>query len=103
MNSPAAAALFINLFPIRLPENRVSHQPQQIMALTMRRTIIPARFASTFACACREILRHRWFVGSTLALSAFAFAWIVTQGSFHFGAREPFGDFYDYQAVSLLH
>ena len=61
----------------------------------------PPALAAAVANARRAIARHRWFAG-TLALSALAFAWIGTQGSFHFDVREPFADFYDYQATSLL-
>ena len=61
----------------------------------------PPALASAFTSASRAIARHRWFAG-LLVLSAVAFAGLVTQGSFQFDVREPFGDFYDYQAMSLL-
>lgn len=35
-------------------------------------------------------------------LSAAAFGWIVTEGTFHFRGREEFTCFYDFQAASLL-
>jgi hypothetical protein len=44
---------------------------------------------------------HRWFAGSALA-SLLLFAWIVTGGSGRLLEPEAFGDFYDYQAASLL-
>ena len=39
----------------------------------------------------------------TLAVCATAFAYVVTGGSFRFYFPEVFGNFYDYQAASLLH
>ena len=51
--------------------------------------------------AGRAVWLHRWFVLMT-AVCATAFAWMVTDGTFQFGFAESFGDFYDYQAASLL-
>ena len=51
--------------------------------------------------AGRTIWLHRWFVVTT-AVCATAFAWMITDGTFQFEFAESFGDFYDYQAASLL-
>ncbi len=48
------------------------------------------------------IRRHGWFVG-TAGVATILFTWMVSYGSFDLVAPERFGDFYDYQAVSLLH
>ena len=45
--------------------------------------------------------RHRWFLGTTAACSLI-FTWMVTYGSFQLRYPEVFGNFYDYQAASLL-
>ncbi|MBI5691110.1 MAG: hypothetical protein HZC55_13560 [Verrucomicrobia bacterium] len=71
------------------------------MDTTTRAHPEPGKHDSLLAAAVRVLGPHRWFTG-VLALSIVAFAWIVTQGSYSFGVREPFGDFYDYQAASLL-
>ncbi|MBM3856055.1 MAG: hypothetical protein FJ399_23345, partial [Verrucomicrobia bacterium] len=45
--------------------------------------------------------RHRWFLGAS-ALATLGFTWLVTLGTFRFAEREVFGNFYDFQAASLL-
>jgi len=45
--------------------------------------------------------RHRWCL-LAMGICGLAFAWLVTAGSFEFIHRESFGDFYDFQALSLL-
>lgn len=44
---------------------------------------------------------HRWFLGAS-AIATLGFTWLVTLGTFRFAEREVFGNFYDYQAASLL-
>jgi hypothetical protein len=50
----------------------------------------------------RLLKLHGWFVASAV-ISLVAFGWISTQGTGRIFVTEPFGDFYDYQAASLLH
>ena len=45
---------------------------------------------------------HLWFLGS-VTLCALAFAYVTGGYGFHLVYPESFGNFYDYQAVSLLH
>ncbi|MDO8543840.1 MAG: hypothetical protein Q7S40_25640 [Opitutaceae bacterium] len=52
--------------------------------------------------AVRPAPAHGWFV-ITAALCVLAFAALVTSGTFRFLFIDSFGEFYDYQAVSLLH
>ncbi|MSU22438.1 MAG: hypothetical protein EXS32_01290 [Opitutus sp.] len=60
-----------------------------------------ADVAGYLATAWRAAWVHRWFALTTAGCAA-AFAWMVTDGTFRFGFPESFGDFYDYQAASLL-
>ena len=53
------------------------------------------------AAAVRRAWRHRWFLGTSTVL-ALGFAWVVTLGTFRLNEHEIFGNFYDYQAASLL-
>ena len=47
------------------------------------------------------LVRHRGF-SMSVTFCAAIFAWFVTMGSFDFSFPESFGDFYDFQARSLL-
>jgi hypothetical protein len=49
----------------------------------------------------RCLIRHRWFFLSS-GICTIAFVWLITDGSFRLIYRERFGDFYDFQARSLL-
>jgi hypothetical protein len=49
----------------------------------------------------RRLIRHRWFFLSS-GICTIAFVWLITDGSFALIYRERFGDFYDFQARSLL-
>ncbi len=49
----------------------------------------------------RSAAGHRWFLATT-ALCALAFAAISTSGTFRLIYPESFGDFYEYQAATLL-
>lgn len=49
----------------------------------------------------RSLIRHRWFFLSS-GICTIAFVWLITDGSFALTYRERFGDFYDFQARSLL-
>lgn len=53
------------------------------------------------ATTIRRARRHRWFFGTSAVLT-FGFAWVVTLGNFRLNEREIFGNFYDFQAASLL-
>ncbi|MBI5766609.1 MAG: hypothetical protein HZA93_02360 [Verrucomicrobia bacterium] len=44
---------------------------------------------------------HRWFI-TAAAPCGLAFAWLLTWGTGQFAYTEDFGNFYDYQAASLL-
>ena len=44
---------------------------------------------------------HRWFI-TAAAPCVIAFSWLITDGTGQFVFPEQFGDFYDYQAASLL-
>ena len=49
----------------------------------------------------RRAWRHRWFL-ATVAACTFSFTWMVTYGTFELLYAEPFGNFYEHQAASLL-
>jgi hypothetical protein len=49
----------------------------------------------------RHLWLHRWFLG-TATFATFAFAWIVSCGTFDLIYPESFGNFYEHQAASLL-
>jgi hypothetical protein len=49
----------------------------------------------------RCLIRHKWFFLSS-GICTIAFIWLITDGSFALIYREQFGDFYDFQARSLL-
>ncbi len=53
------------------------------------------------AAAVHRAWRHRWFLGTSAVLTL-GFAWVVTLGTFRLNEHEIFGNFYDYQAASLL-
>ena len=53
------------------------------------------------ACVPRALHAHRAFL-VTAAVGCMAFAAMITSGSFRLFFRESFGDFYDFQALSLL-
>lgn len=48
------------------------------------------------------LVAHRWFV-TLAAVATFCFVCFVTGGAFDFDYAEIFGNFYDYQAGSILH
>ena len=60
-----------------------------------------ARKGALTAKTARRAWRHRWFLGTSTVLTV-GFAWVVTLGNFRLNEREIFGNFYDYQAASLL-
>lgn len=62
---------------------------------------IAARRGFFSAATARRAWRHRSFLG-TSAVLALGFAWVVTLGNFRLNESEIFGNFYDYQAASLL-
>ncbi|MFM9078745.1 MAG: hypothetical protein ACKOTE_01190 [Opitutaceae bacterium] len=67
----------------------------------MAAVALAARRGVFSATTARRAWRHRWFLG-TSAVLALGFAWVVTLGNFRLNEREIFGNFYDYQAASLL-
>ena len=73
-----------------------------IVALwTALRAAPGARMRSAFAWTVGCVIRHRWFVG-TAVLCAGVFGCVITGGTGRLFFPEMFGDFYDYQAASLL-
>jgi hypothetical protein len=50
----------------------------------------------------RLLWRHRWFI-VTAAACTLAFTWMVSYGTFKLVYAERFGNFYDYQAETILH
>ncbi len=60
-----------------------------------------ARTPAAAAIAWRAAGRHRWFVGAA-TVATLGYLWLVTLGSLRLAEHEWFGDFYDYQAASLL-
>lgn len=51
--------------------------------------------------ALAALRRHRWFAGAA-AIATLGHAWLVTMGGWDFAFAEDFGQFYDFQADSLL-
>ncbi|MBL9199524.1 MAG: hypothetical protein JNL39_03415 [Opitutaceae bacterium] len=83
------------------------HFPQQAAVLAL--LCLAAAFGATWlrrapaaaAHAGRILARHRWFTGAA-TIATLGYLWLVTQGTWRLHEPEWFGDFYDYQAASLL-
>ena len=73
-----------------------------VFSLSLVATVAFAAGRGVFsAIAARRVWRHRWFLGVSAVLTL-GFTWVVTLGNFRLNEREIFGNFYDYQAASLL-
>ena len=82
-------------------------QPRQVLSLLfvcLATVFLPHKLIEgrlTPGAVARGAVRHRWFLGAA-GLATLGFTWLVTLGTFRFNEREVFGNFYDYQAASLL-
>jgi len=65
------------------------------------RALGPARLAPPTRRAAHLVWSHRHFT-AVASLATLAFTWLITYGTLSVVAPETFGNFYDYQATSLL-
>jgi hypothetical protein len=88
------ASAIVGLVVARLTRWRLNALPRAARARA-RAPLPPPVFPT------HSISPHRWFLATT-ALCTFVFVAVITGGTFRLIFPESFGNFYDYQALSLL-